>query len=83
MKKKSWQPKLYKNYQWIVQDPDYMGGTLSIKDTRMPVYLILQCLGEGMDAKEISKTYTKIPKDAFQEIMALAAEEFEKKNVAS
>jgi uncharacterized protein (DUF433 family) len=30
----SWQPTAYKQYQWIVADPQLLGGKLAIRGTR-------------------------------------------------
>jgi hypothetical protein len=43
-----WQPAAYKNYRWIVTDPDLLGGKLAIRGTRISVSLILKCLANGM-----------------------------------
>jgi len=34
-----WQPKPYKDYEWIVADPDLLGGKLEIRGTRLYVEL--------------------------------------------
>ena len=38
-----WQPAAYKDYQWIVADPQLLGGKLAIRGTRLGVDLILEC----------------------------------------
>jgi len=35
----SWQPTSYKQYQWIVADPQLLGGKLAIRGTRLGVSL--------------------------------------------
>jgi uncharacterized protein (DUF433 family) len=44
----SWNPKLFKNYKWIVKDPDLLGGKPAIKGTRLSVSMVLSCLADGM-----------------------------------
>ncbi len=51
----TWVPKAYKQYQWIVQDPELVGGHLAIRCTRLPVSLILECLVAGFDIDEIER----------------------------
>ena len=36
-----WQPAQYKQYIWIVADPQLLGGKLAIRGTRLSVSLIL------------------------------------------
>lgn len=75
--------KPYKSFKWIVKDKAYLNGKLAVRDTRLPVYLVLQCLGEGMTLGEIEETYTKIPEEALKEVMLVAAEAVEDSNVAA
>ena len=35
-----WQPAAYKDYQWIVADPQLLGGKLAVGGTRLAVSLI-------------------------------------------
>ena len=58
----SWYPKPYKLYQWIVQDPELVGGHLAIKGTRLPVSLILECLAADFDVGEIVSQYPSFPR---------------------
>jgi len=32
-----WSPKGYKNYRWIVADPELLGGKLAVRGTRLAV----------------------------------------------
>jgi uncharacterized protein (DUF433 family) len=66
--------KTYKGYRCIVKDPDYVNGRLAIRGTRLPVSLVLQCLGEGMTVREIKSTYTDFPDEALKEVMLVAAQ---------
>jgi uncharacterized protein (DUF433 family) len=74
--------KTYRGYRWIVKDPDYLNGKLAIRGTRLPVSLVLQCLGEGMTVREIKRTYTDFPDEALREVMLVAAQTLEEEPVA-
>lgn len=69
----AWTPKPYKNYSWIVQDPELVGGHLAIRGTRLPVSLILECLAAGFDVGEIERQYPGFPREALTEIFQVAA----------
>jgi uncharacterized protein (DUF433 family) len=58
-----------RNYEWIVRDPDLLGGKLAVRRTRLSVSFVLACLAEGMSAEEITDTYGAFPKEAIPEIM--------------
>ena len=70
----SWQPKAFKNYQWIVQDEELVGGHLAIRGTRLPVSLILECLAANFDLDEIILQYPTFPREALPEVFQVAAE---------
>jgi uncharacterized protein (DUF433 family) len=40
------QLKPYKNFRWIVADPELLGGRLAIRGTRFSASFILSCLAE-------------------------------------
>jgi uncharacterized protein (DUF433 family) len=67
----------YKDYHWIVSDPDLLGGKLGVRGTRLSVSFLLGCLAEGMTPEEIRATYGSFPEDAIGEILHLAAERLE------
>jgi uncharacterized protein (DUF433 family) len=69
-----WKPAAYRDYKWIVRDPDLLGGKLAVRGTRLSVSFVLSCLAEGMDAEEIRETYGPFPDEALPEIMKVAAE---------
>lgn len=66
--------KAYKNYQYIVADPELLGGKLAIRGTRFSVSFILSCLAEGMTVDEIEDTYGILPREAIPEVMTAASE---------
>ncbi len=61
------------SYQWLVSEPDLVGGKPVIRGTRLSAAFILACLSEGMSPEEIGETYAPFPKEALPEIMKLAS----------
>ncbi len=80
---KNQEPAPFKNYRWIVTDPDLLGGKLAIRGTRFSVSFILSCLGEGMSVEEIEDIYGSFPHDAIPEIMRAASEVLDAPHVAA
>jgi uncharacterized protein (DUF433 family) len=78
-----WQPAPYRDYKWIVRDPDLLGGKLAVRGTRLSVSFMLACLAEGMSAEEIAQTYGPFPRDAISEVMKVASEVLDSGNVAA
>jgi uncharacterized protein (DUF433 family) len=69
------QPTAYKNYRWIVADPDLLGGTLAVRGTRLSVSLILECLANGMSLDDIDEAFAgAFPHDALPEVLRVASE---------
>jgi uncharacterized protein (DUF433 family) len=75
--------KPYKNFRWIVADPDLLGGKLAIRGTRFSVSFILSCLAEGMTPREIEETYGRFPVEALPEVMKVASEILDAPHVAA
>jgi uncharacterized protein (DUF433 family) len=73
----------YKNYRWIVMDPEMLGGKPAIRDTRLSASLILTCLAEGMSAEEIEESYGPFPHEAIAEILKAASELLDSPHVAA
>jgi uncharacterized protein (DUF433 family) len=70
-----WQPAAYKGYQWIVADPQLLGGKLAVRGTRLSVSLILECLAGGMSLEEISESFdSAFPPAALPEVLKVASE---------
>ncbi len=80
---RDWKPAAYKNYQWIVRDPDLLGGKLALRGTRLSVSFVLGCLAEGMSTEEIAQTYGPFPQEAIPEIMKVASELLDSEHVAA
>ncbi len=75
--------KPFKNFRWIVADPDLLGGKLAIRGTRFSVSFILSCLAEGMSVEEMEETYGQFPHEAIPEVMRVASEILDAPNVAA
>ena len=75
--------KPFKNYRWIVADPELLGGKLAIRGTRFSVSFILSCMAEGMSLAEIDETYGKVPQEAIPEVMRVASEILDAPNEAA
>ena len=79
----NWKPLPFKDYKWIVSDPELLGGKLAVRGTRFSVSFILSCLAEGMSVEEIQESYAPFPGEAIPEIMKVASELLDTPHVAS
>ena len=80
----NWQPTRFKNYQWIVADPQLLGGKLAIRGTRLSVSLILECLAAGMSLADIDESFDlAFPHEALPEVLKVAAELTDSVHVAA
>jgi uncharacterized protein (DUF433 family) len=70
--------KTLPGYQWIVVDPDLLGGQPAVKNTRLSVSHILACLAEGMTADEIAQDYPGFSPESLREVLRFAAEQLER-----
>ena len=69
------EPRPYKDYRWIVADPQLLGGTLAIRGTRLSVSLILECLANGMTLDDIDESFGRtFPHEALTEVLKVASE---------
>lgn len=70
-----WQAAAYKDYEWIVADPQLLGGKLAIRGTRLSVSLILECLATGMSLDEIDEAFDRaFPHEALPEVLKVASQ---------
>ena len=70
-----WEPNAYKDYRWIVADPQLLGGKLAIRGTRLSVALILESLANGMSLDEIDSAFDhSFPREALPEVLKVASE---------
>ena len=68
-------PRPYKNYEWIVADPELLGGKLAIRGTRLSVGLILECMSNGMSLQDIDEAFhAAFPHAALPEVLKVASE---------
>lgn len=78
--------KALPGYKWIVYHPDLLGGQPAVKDMRISVSQVLECLAMGMTAKDLAEDYPGFPQEALPEILRYAAEQLKqplKRNVAA
>lgn len=68
-----------REFKRITIDPKIMVGKPVIKGTRIPVYIVLNLLGEGCSFEEIMKDYPDLTKEDILEAVRFAAQftEFE------
>ena len=57
----------------ISMDPEVLSGKPVIKWTRIPVYLIIQLLANGMTEKEILSQYTTLKKQDIKAALVYAS----------
>jgi len=57
----------------ISMDPEVLSGKPVIKGTRIPVYLIIQLLANGMTEKEILSQYTTLKKQDIKAALVYAS----------
>ena len=70
-----WQANPYKDYRWIVADPELLGGKLAVRGTRLAVSLILECLAAGMSLEDIDQSFDHaFPNEALPEVLKVASE---------
>jgi uncharacterized protein (DUF433 family) len=81
MKERDLRP--FKDFRWIVADPELLGGRLAVRGTRLSVSFILSCLAAGMTVEEIDETYGPFPHQAIPEMMKVASELLDAPNVAA
>ena len=79
-----WEPAAYKEYRWIVVDPQLLGGKLAIRGTRLSVSLILECLADGMTLQDIDSAFDRaFPHEALPEVLKVASEIIDSVHVAA
>jgi hypothetical protein len=69
------QPRPYKDYQWLVADPELLGGPTRRSRSRLSVDLILECLSNGMSLGDIDDCFhNTFPHAALHEVPKVASE---------
>lgn len=67
----------YKNFHYLVTDPDLLGGKIAVRGTRLSAAFLLECLAQGLSPTEIRETYGEFPEGAISELLRVAAEVLE------
>ncbi len=63
------------NYrEWITSNPNVLFGKPAIKDTRIPVELVLDELSGGMTIEEVIEAYPRLTREAIYAALAFAAD---------
>ncbi|HHT9109268.1 MAG TPA: DUF433 domain-containing protein [Candidatus Wunengus sp. YC63] len=65
----------------IISDPDILNGKPIVKDTRISVGLILQCLASGMSKEDILRGYPTLTREGLEAALDFAARQFEGEEV--
>jgi uncharacterized protein (DUF433 family) len=79
-----YEPKSYKNFRWIVADPDLLGGKPAVRGTRLSVSLILECLSAGMPLEEINESFaSNLSAEMIAEVLSVGAQLADKPCVAA
>jgi len=58
----------------IVVDPEVMDGVPTIKGTRIPVYVVLEMLEEGLSFEDILREYPSLTREKIKAAIHYAAE---------
>jgi uncharacterized protein (DUF433 family) len=61
-------------HEYLSRNPQICGGELCAKETRIPVTVILDSLGEGSTKEEILASYPSLKPEHIQASLAYAAE---------
>jgi uncharacterized protein (DUF433 family) len=62
---------------WIVADPEHLGGSPRVRDTRISVSLILESLAAGMSVVEIVDAFPSLTEQAVRGALAELARQQE------
>ena len=56
--------------KWIVADPEHLGGSPRVRNTRISVTLILESLAAGMSIPEIVDAYPTLTEESVRGVLA-------------
>ena len=62
---------------WIVSDKDHLGGKPRVRDTRISVAFLLECLASGMSVAELIDAYPTLTEPAVRGALRELAHEKE------
>lgn len=60
---------------WIVADAEHLGGRPRVRDTRISVAQLLECLAAGMTIPEILDAYPSLTEESVRGVLAELAKE--------
>ncbi len=63
--------------QWIVSDPEHLGGAPRVRGTRISVALLLELLASGMTIPEIVQEYPSLTEEAIKGTLKELAQHLE------
>lgn len=66
-----------KDEKWIVSDPEHLGGKPRVRDTRISIAFLLECLASGMSVSEIVDAYPTLTEESIQGALRELAHEKE------
>ncbi len=67
--------------EWIVSDPEILGGKSIIRGTRISVEFVLEFLASGATQSEILKTYPQLPPEGLAAALQYAADALKREHV--
>jgi len=67
--------------QWMVSDPEHLGGSPRVRGTRISVALILESLAVGMSIVEIVDAYPSLTEESVRGTLAELAHQKELQSV--
>jgi uncharacterized protein (DUF433 family) len=59
---------------WIIADPEHLGGSPRVRDTRISVALILESFAAGMSVAEIVDAYPSLTEESVRGVRAELAQ---------
>ena len=61
--------------KWIVSDPEHLAGRPRVRDTRISVAQLLECLAAGMSIAEIVDAYPSLTVESIRGVLNELAED--------
>ena len=61
--------------KWIIADPEHLGGRPRVRDTRISVTQVLECLAAGMCIAEMVDAYPSLTEEAIRGVLRELARE--------
>lgn len=67
--------KVHAMKTWIVADPEHLGGRPRVRETRISVSQLLECLAAGLSIPEILDSYPSLSDESVRGVLAELARE--------